>query len=61
VLAGIPIVLAMVRTVPDAVALGSRVGTPGEQSRLARAICRDHIVCLAFMTTFLVLWVLVAA
>jgi len=61
VLAGIPIVLAMVRTVPNAVALGSRVGTPGEQSRLARAICRDHIVCLAFMTTFLVLWVLVAA
>ena len=61
VLAGIPIVLAMVRTVPNAVALGSRVGTPAEQSRLARAICRDHIVCLAFMTTFLVLWVLVAA
>ena len=61
VLAGIPIVLAMVRTVPNAVALGSRVGTPAEQSRLARAICRDHLVCLAFMTAFLVLRVAVAA
>ena len=61
VLAGIPIVLAMVRTVPNAVALGSRVGTPAEQSRLARAICRDHIVCLVLMTAFLVLWVAVAA
>jgi len=61
VLAGVPILLAMTRTVPNAVALGKRVGTPAEQSRLARAICRDHLVCLAFMTAFLVLWVAVAA
>jgi hypothetical protein len=61
VLAGVPIVLAMVRTVPNAVALGNRVGTPAEQSRLARAICRDHIVCLVLMAAFLALWVVVAA
>ena len=59
-LAGGPILLAMVRTVPNAVALGNRVGTPAEQSRLARAICRDHIVCLVLVSAFLVLWVAVA-
>jgi hypothetical protein len=61
VLAGVPILLAMTRTVPNAVALGNRAGTPDEQSRLARAICRDHIVCLLLMSTFLVLWVGVAS
>jgi hypothetical protein len=61
VLAGIPIVLAMVRTVPNAVALGNRAGTPAEQSRLARAICRDHIVCLVLVSGFLVIWVALAA
>jgi hypothetical protein len=60
-LAGGPILLAMVRTVPNAVALGNRVGTPTEQSRLARAICRDHIVCLVLVSAFLVLWVAFAA
>ena len=61
VLAGIPIALAMVRTVPNAVALGNRAGTPAEQSRLARAICRDHIVCLVLVSGFLALWVALAA
>jgi hypothetical protein len=60
-LAGIPIALAMVRTVPNAVALGSRAGTPAEQSRLARAICRDHIVCLVLVSGFLAVWVTRAA
>ena len=60
-LAGIPIVLAMVRTVPNAVALGNRVGTPAEQSRLARAICRDHIVCLVLVSGFLAVWVTASA
>jgi hypothetical protein len=60
-LAGVPIVLAMLRTVPNAVALGSRVGTPAEQSRLARAICRDHIVCLVLVSGFLAVWVALAA
>jgi hypothetical protein len=61
VLAGVPIVLAMVRTVPNAVALGNRVGTPAEQSRLARAICRDHLVCLSLVSAFLVLRVVVVS
>jgi hypothetical protein len=61
VLAAVPMLLALVRTVPNAVALGARAGTAAEQSRLARAICRDHLVCLAFMTAFLGLWVAVAA
>ena len=58
VLAGVPILLAMVRTVPNAVRLGNRVGTPAEQSRLARSICRDHLLCLACMSGFLALWLL---
>jgi hypothetical protein len=61
VLAGIPIALAMVRTVPNAVALGNRTGTPAEQSRLARAICRDHIVCLVLVSGFLAVWMVLAA
>jgi hypothetical protein len=61
VLACVPILLALVRTVPNAVALGKRVGTPAEQSRLARMICLDHLVCVVFMSAFLVLWVAAAA
>jgi hypothetical protein len=56
VLSGVPILLAMVRTVPGAVRLGNRVGTPAEQSRLARSIFREHVVCIAGMSAFLVLW-----
>jgi hypothetical protein len=47
----------MTRTVPNAVALGKRVGTPAEQSRLARAICRDHVVCLVLVSAFLTVWI----
>ena len=56
VLAGVPILLAMVRTVPNAVRLGTRADGLAEQSRLARAICRDHLFCLGSETAFLVLW-----
>jgi hypothetical protein len=56
VLAGVPILLAMVRTVPNAVRLGTRADGLAEQSRLARAICRDHLFCLVSVTAFLVLW-----
>ena len=56
VLAGVPILLALVRTVPNAVALGNRTGTPAAQSRLARSIVGDHLLCVACMTGFLVLW-----
>jgi hypothetical protein len=60
-LAGAPILLAAVHTVPAARRLGRRTGNPAEQTRLARAIGRDHVVCLVSMSAFLVLWVLVAA
>lgn len=56
VLAVVPILLASVRTVSNAVALGKRTGTSVEQSRLARSICRDHLLCLASMSAFLALW-----
>lgn len=57
VLAGGPILLALVQTVPTAVRLGGRSDTPAVQARLARAILRDHLACLAGMFAFLVLWV----
>jgi hypothetical protein len=60
VLAGVPILLALVRTVPHAVRLGARTGSPAELSRLARSICRDHLLCLTFMSAFLVLWMVTA-
>jgi hypothetical protein len=60
VLAGVPILLALSRTVPNAVRLGNRTGSLAEQSRLARSICRDHLLCLVFMSAFLVLWLTVA-
>lgn len=51
-LCGGPVLLAALRVVPNAVRLGSRVDPPGEQSRLARAICRDHLVCLCGIILF---------
>jgi hypothetical protein len=61
VLAGVPILVALVRTVPNAVRLGARAGSPSELAHLARSICLDHLVCLTFMSAFLVLWVATAA
>jgi hypothetical protein len=46
--------LAGTRTVPHAVRLGGRGDRPGDQSRLARSILRDHMVCLAAIATLLV-------
>lgn len=60
VLAGVPIVLALTHTLPAAVRLGHRTGTSAEQSRLARSICRDHLLCLASMSAFLAVWVTLA-
>jgi multisubunit Na+/H+ antiporter MnhB subunit len=57
----VPILLAAARTVPNARRLGNRIGAPSEQSRLARAIWVDHLVCLALMSAFLVLWLILAA
>ena len=54
-LAAAAIALAGLRVVPNAVRLGSRRDAPAEQSRLARAICRDHLVCLAAIAALLVI------
>jgi hypothetical protein len=60
-LAGAPILLALLRTVPNAVALGKRSGAPAEQSHRARAVCLDHLCSLASLTAFLALWMSPAA
>jgi hypothetical protein len=56
-LAGVPMVLALTHTVPNAVRLGRRADGPTEQTRLARSICRDHLLCAGCMVVFLALWV----
>ena len=56
ILAAVPMLLALIRTVPSAIRLGQRSDGPPEQSRLARAIYRDHLVCAGSMLAFLVLW-----
>ena len=56
-LGGVPILLAVIRTVPNAVRFGNRLDSAAEQARLARSICRDHLLGVACMTVFLVLWV----
>jgi hypothetical protein len=56
-LAGIPTMLALTQTVPDAIRLGHRSDSVAEQSHLARSICRDHLICAGCMLAFLVLWV----
>ncbi len=56
-LTGVPMLLALARTVPDAVRLGNRSGSPAELTRLARRILRDHLLCLGCMVALLVLWV----
>ncbi len=52
-LAVFPTALAAARVFPNAVRLGSRVDPPERQSALARAICRDHLICLAAITTLI--------
>ena len=49
-----PVALASVRTVPDAVRLGARGESTDRQSARARSICRDHLLCLAAITSLLV-------
>ena len=49
------VLLAAAHTVPSAVRLGARRGAPAEQSRLARTIFRDHIVCFAAIAAVLIL------
>jgi hypothetical protein len=52
--------LAAGRTVRNAVRLGTRAGDAQEQSRLARRVLRDHLVCIAAITAVLVLQLLPA-
>ncbi len=61
VLAGLPIALAIGRTVPNAVRLGARSDDPGGQSRLARSVCVDHLLCLVCLLSFLAVWLTPAA
>jgi hypothetical protein len=61
VMAGGPITLAAVHTVPAAVRLGERGDTSADQTRLARSICRDHLICLAGIAAFVTLWLAEAA
>src|SRR5207244_12234708 len=53
-LAGAPIVLAGVRTFPNAVRLARRADPPDVQTRLAWSICRDHLFCAVAITSLLV-------
>ena len=48
------IALAGARTVPSAVRLGTRRDPVAVQGALARSVLRDHLVCLASISTLLV-------
>jgi hypothetical protein len=53
--------IAGTRTVPSAVRLGSRRDPPEDQSRLARRILHDHVVCFAAIAMTVVLQFVSAA
>ena len=55
VLATSAIGLAAVHTFPSAVRLGARTDSMAVQSRLARSICRDHLLCVAAIASLLVI------
>jgi hypothetical protein len=59
-LVAVPIALALIRVLPNAVRLGGRGDPVPVQSALARSICRDHLFCLAAIATVLVLQLSVA-
>ena len=48
-------VLAFARVLPNAIRLGARSDPVARQSALARAICRDHLLCFAGILAFVVL------
>jgi hypothetical protein len=54
-LAGSGFVPTTMRTVPNARRLGKANDPADEQSRLARAVCRDHMVSFARMSAVLIL------
>jgi hypothetical protein len=51
-LAVVPILLALLRTVPNAVRVGRRAGSLDEQTRWARSICVDHMFCIGCLVLF---------
>jgi hypothetical protein len=51
----VPVLLAGGRIVPAAVRLGSRSDSLQRQSGLARAICREHILCACSIAALIVL------
>lgn len=60
VLAAGPVLLALARTVPNAVRLGRRTDSAEQQTRLARSILVDHVACLGCLSAFLAGWLIVA-
>ena len=54
-LAGAAIALATVHTFPAAVRLGARRDPPETQVRLARSVCRDHLLCFPAIAAVLVI------
>jgi ER membrane protein SH3 len=54
-LTGSAVALAALHTYPAAVRLGDRSDSLETQSRLARSICRDHLLCLVAIGSVLVL------
>jgi hypothetical protein len=56
-----PLLLAQLRIFPAAVRLGAQRDPRDVQTRLARAICLDHLFCLAAMLLFTALQLGVAA
>jgi len=53
-----PVVLAQTRIFPAAARLGTQQDTPETQTRLAREICRNHLICLAAMVALTTLQLL---
>jgi hypothetical protein len=53
-LVGFAVAIAAAHTVPAAVRLGARRDPPEAQSRLARSILRDHVLCFAAIASTLV-------
>ena len=47
-----PILLALLRVVPNAIRLGASSGNAMQESALARSICRDHFLCFIGIAAF---------
>jgi hypothetical protein len=59
VLSAIPIGLARIRVIQNAIRLGRRSDLQEVQSELARTICRDHLACFVAILLFVGLQILV--